>query len=72
MLKKGRKKSKSKGGDDSMDSSSSSSESESEDVDSDGRKNEYGGQNDFRVDEIRIKAAHHYEKTNERATFDPD
>ena len=42
--------------------SSSSSESDDED-----RK-----KNDFRIDRQRIKAAHFYEKTNERLTFDPD
>lgn len=42
--------------------SSSSSESEDEE-----RK-----KNDFRIDRQRIKAAHFYEKKNERLTFDPD
>ena len=43
-------------------SSSSSSESEDEE-----RK-----RNDFRIDRQRIRAAHYYEKTHERLTFDPD
>lgn len=42
--------------------SSSSSESEDEE-----RK-----KNDFRIDRNRIRAAHFYEKTHERLTFDPD
>lgn len=46
----------------SSESSSSSSESDDED-----RK-----KNDFRIDRKRIKAAHYYEKTNDRLTFDPD
>ena len=45
-------------------SKNSSSSSDSEDEES--------KKNDFRIDRLRIKAAHYYEKNNERLTFDPD
>ena len=45
-------------------SKGSSSSSDSEDEES--------KKNDFRIDRLRIKAAHFYEKNNERLTFDPD
>ena len=46
--------------------SSASSSSNSESEDEDRRKN------DFRIDRKRIKAAHYWEKTHDRLTFDPD
>jgi len=52
--------------DEKKNQNNSSSQSSSSEDESDATKN------DFRIDKERIKAAHFYEKTNERVTFDPD
>lgn len=51
------------------DESANSSKGSSDSSDSD---DEERRKNDFRIDRTRIKAAHYYEKKNERLTFDPD
>ena len=47
-------------------------EEKSSSSDSDSDSDEEEKNNDFHVDKDRIRAAHFYEKTNERLTFDPD